>query len=284
MSEGPEIYRLAGNLHEEFAGSRIVAIDSRLKKAKAWFEEHPGLVEGKEIRRVHSAGKNLIWEMEDDIYFHMHLLMFGKIRTFSLRHRVEYDRTTRALIVTTGRQAVLINVQVFNVGQGDPFTEIQALREIGPDICAIPFDQELFLSRLHAPSNLDEEIGPVLLDQRVAAGVGNYLKSDILFECKINPWTHVRQLTDDENRCLAGTIPEIAQRTLRNKGQTVTDQVMERIMADPDIPRANWWHRHWVFRHTNKPCKICGTPIKQRRQGPGTGRVTFYCPNCQQVA
>lgn len=284
MSEGPEIYRLAGKLNEEFAGSRIVAIESRLKKAKAWLDEHPGLVEGQEIKRIYSVGKNLIWELEADIYFHIHLLMFGKIRTYSLRHRVEFDRMTRALIVTSDRQAVLINVQVFNIGEGDPFKQIETLREIGPDICAVPFDKDLFLERLNKDSNRSQEIAPVLLDQNVAAGIGNYLKSDILFECKINPWTTVEDLSPDRQACLADTIPSVAQRTLKNKGQTVTDEVMQRIMDDPDTPKANWWHRHWVFRHTNRPCKICGTPIKQRRQGAGKGRVTFYCPNCQQVA
>src|SRR5215218_4713050 len=110
MSEGPEIHRLAANLDEEFAGSRIVAIESRLKKAKAWLEDHPGLIEEKAVKRVYAVGKNLLWELEDNIYFQIHLLMFGKIKTYSLRHRVEFDRMTRALIVSTARQAVLINV------------------------------------------------------------------------------------------------------------------------------------------------------------------------------
>jgi len=212
----------------------------------------------------------------------MHLLMFGKIRTYSLRHRVEYDRTTRAVIVSTSRQAVLSNVQVFNIGQGDPFEQIQSLHDLGPDMCVQPFDRRLFLERLRRPDNLDLEIGPVLLDQTVAAGLGNYLKSDILFECRINPWTLVRDLTEEEEQCLAETIPAVGQRAIRNRGQTVTDDVMEQIAAQVGTP--NWWHKHWVFRHTNRPCKVCGTPIKQKRQGPGEGRITFYCPNCQQVA
>ncbi|HST06212.1 MAG TPA: DNA-formamidopyrimidine glycosylase family protein [Chloroflexia bacterium] len=282
MSEGPEIFRLAGQLDTEFGGSRIVAVDSRLKKARAWFEEHPGLIEGKEIRRVYSAGKNLLWDLEGDIYFHMHLLMFGKIRTYTLRHRVEYDRTTRALIVSTTRQAVLSNVQVFNVGQGNPFEQIEALKVIGPDICATPFDSDLFLERLNRPDNLTQEIAPVLLDQTVAAGLGNYLKSDILFECKMNPWLQVGDLTPEQEACLAETIPAVAQRALRNRGQTVSDEVLAHLEAERNGAGVSWRDKHWVFRHTNKPCFVCGTPVQQKRQGPGAGRVTFYCPECQQ--
>jgi formamidopyrimidine-DNA glycosylase len=39
--------------------------------------------------------------------------------------------------------------------------------------------------------------------------------------------------------------------------------------------------RHWVFRRTNQPCHRCGTKIRQKRQGPGEGRWTFWCETCQ---
>ncbi len=283
MSEGPEIHRLAGQLDEEFAGSRIVAVETRLKRAQAWFEAHPGEVEGREIRRIYAAGKNLLWSLEGDLYFQFHLLMFGKVRTYSLDYNLPPDPKRRALIVTTSRQFALINGQVFNIGIGDPFEQLPNLQEIGPDICAVPFDRELFLERLTAPGNQAREIGPVLLDQAVAAGLGNYLKSDILFECRINPWTPVGALTPLQAECLADVIPLVAQRAIRNRGQTVTDDVMAALLADPNHANPRWADRHWVFRQTNKPCKVCGTPIKQRRQGPDKGRQTFFCPQCQEV-
>src|SRR5687768_2372600 len=103
MSEGPEVHRQAAKLHDEFTGGRLVSVESRLKKAKAWFEAHPGAAEGREVVKIRAAGKNLLWEFDGGLYFHIHLLMFGKIKTYSLRHRVEFDRTTRAHIVTTAR-------------------------------------------------------------------------------------------------------------------------------------------------------------------------------------
>lgn len=281
MSEGPEIHRVSAQLNDELGGSRIVAVESRLKKARAWLEEHPGLAEGKEIRRIYPAGKNIIWNLEGDIYFHFHLLMFGKIRTYPLRHRLEYDPKMRAHIITSDTQMLLINGQVFNIGIGDPFKQIPALMEIGPDICVVPFDHDLFLDRLNRPGHLDQEIGPALLLQTIAAGLGNYLKSDILFECRINPWTLVGNLSSEQQECLAATIPIVSQRALRNRGQTVTDEVMDQMMAESGVVK--WRDKHWVFRQSSHPCKICGTPIKMGRQGPEKGRVTFYCPQCQGV-
>lgn len=283
MSEGPEIHRLAGELAEEFVGSRMVALETRLKKALAWLEMHPGFVEGKEILRIYAAGKNLIWELEDDLYFQFHLLMWGKVRTYTLRYRLPPDPQRRAVIVTTSRQFTLVNGQVFNIGIGNPFEQLPTLREIGPDICVVPFNRELFLERLNRFDNRDREIGPVLLDQTVAAGLGNYLKSDILFECGLSPWLLVGALTPEQQNCLADVTPEVARRAIRNRGQTVTDEVMSALLADPAHPNPRWSDRHWVFRQTNKPCKVCGTPIKQRRQGPDAGRQTFFCPQCQGV-
>lgn len=283
MSEGPEIHRIARELQAEMAGSRIVAVQTRLKKARAWLEAHPDAIEGCEVRRIYAAGKNLLWELEGDVYFRFHLLMFGKIRTYSLRYRVPPDPRLRAHIITTSGQMVLINGQVFDIGIGDPFKAIPALEEIGPDVCAEPFDRALFIERLCSPEHQDQEIGPVLLEQSVAAGLGNYLKSDILFECKINPWVPVRELTCLQVACLAETVPAVCQRALHSRGQTVSNEVMRRIEAGSS-QAVKWRDRHWVFRQSGKPCKICGTIIKQRRQGPGEGRITFYCPQCQAVA
>lgn len=283
MSEGPEIHRLAGQLTEELVGSRIVVLETRLKKAQSWLEGHTGAVEGKEIRRIEAAGKNLLWYLEGDVYFRFHLLMWGKICTYALRYRLPPDPKRRALIITTSRQFTLINGQVFDIGIGDPFEQVPALREIGPDMCSPHFDRQFFLARLLRPDNLAREIGPTLLDQSIAAGLGNYLKSDILFECGVNPWTAVRDLRPEQLDCLARTIPEVGQRAVRNRGQTVSDEVMAAMLADPNYTNPRWSDRHWVFRQTNKPCKICGTPIKQRRQGPESGRQTFFCPVCQGV-
>jgi hypothetical protein len=42
-------------------------------------------------------------------------------------------------------------VQVFNIVVGDPFEQIEGLRRLGADLCAVPFNEALFLERLNVP-------------------------------------------------------------------------------------------------------------------------------------
>lgn len=282
MPEGPETYRLAARLSPELVGSKITSISSRLKKAAAWLDAHPTSLPGREIRRIYAAGKNLIWELSGGYFLHFHMLMYGRFRTYALDEEPPPEPRLRVEIITTTRRAQLVNGQIFNPGRGDPFQRIPVLAALGADICAEPFDRELFLNRLSDPARRDIELGPALLEQSVAAGVGNYLKSDVLFECRLDPFVKVGALSDAARLALAEALPVMAQRALRGQGQTISDEALARLPAAPEFSRG-WWDRHWVFRRSGRPCLVCGTRIRQRRQGPGEGRMTFFCPRCQGV-
>jgi endonuclease VIII len=281
MSEGPEIHRLAAKLNQELSGSPVLELRTTLPKPAAWLKANPGAVEGRRILRVYAAGKNLLFSLEEELFFLFHLLLFGSLRSHPVSAREELDPEARAWITTPERRLVFSKSQVFQIGRGDPFRQVYNLEVLGPDICEIPFDAERFLSRLGHPSQLSRELGPALLEQSVAAGLGNYLKSDILFECRLSPWQRVYQLSEEERRRLAGAIPRVAQRALKNRGQTIPDELMARLPAEARPYQGGWWDRHWVFRRTGRPCWSCGTPIAWQRQGPGEGRATYYCPRCQ---
>lgn len=280
MSEGPEVYRIAQRQHELLAGAHLLDVQTNLRKARAWLDAHPEAVAGRHIERVTSCGKHILWYMDEGLWFHFHLLMFGKWEYHPPFDPVDYDRTTRAQIRTARQLLVLCNGQVFDIGYGDPYAQLPTLATLGPDLCAVPFDKEEFLARLLRPSNLSQEIGVVLLDQTVANGVGNYLKAEIMFECRLHPWRTVGSLTPDELRCLADTVPMIGQRALAHRGWTVPDD-LRALLESGALPRGRGG-RHWVFRRTNAQCYLCGTRVRQKRQGPGEGRWTYWCENCQQ--
>lgn len=73
------------------------------------------------------------------------------------------------------------------------------LDSIGPDIMDTEettfqvFENQLLLKR-----NLEKYIGVVLMDQKVISGIGNYLRSDILWCSKISPFRKVKDLNKEE--------------------------------------------------------------------------------------
>jgi formamidopyrimidine-DNA glycosylase len=70
------------------------------------------------------------------------------------------------------------------------------LKTLGPDIMDLDTDYNLFLERLRKYD--DKKIGIVLMNQKCISGIGNYLRADILWLSKINPFRLVKKLSDDE--------------------------------------------------------------------------------------
>jgi formamidopyrimidine-DNA glycosylase len=207
----------------------------------------------------------------------------------------EKDRRERARIVVNGAAAILLSAPIFNVGEGDPYDVIEILATLGPD--ALPysrrFNRKEFLHRLLAAEHNDETIGAALLNQRIVAGLGNYLRAEILFNCKLNPWLTAGEIGERNINCLLKTIPRLA-RDAYEHGATATDEDRKRMASDPSlvyVPGREYGTRHLVFRRTNLPCLRCGEKVRQLRQRTSQvdadeeerTRIVYFCPKCQSV-
>ena len=72
------------------------------------------------------------------------------------------------------------------------------LKKIGNDIMDEDTTFEIFKNQIIKLNNLDKAIGIVLVDQKIISGIGNYLRSDILYISKINPFRKVKNLNNKE--------------------------------------------------------------------------------------
>ena len=70
------------------------------------------------------------------------------------------------------------------------------LLSLGPDIMHVPIN--IFKERLLQKNNLNKEIGNVLMNQKIISGIGNYLRSDILWLSKISPFRLVKDLSNTD--------------------------------------------------------------------------------------
>ena len=71
------------------------------------------------------------------------------------------------------------------------------LNSIGPDIMDHNTTYEVFLEQIKKKKNLDKYVGNVIVNQKVISGIGNYLRSDILWLCHISPFRKVKDLKDE---------------------------------------------------------------------------------------
>jgi len=304
MPEGPEVRKYADALDEVLSGRVILSLEARTKDSRKWLEQNQQRIVGRSVERVVSHGKHLIGYVAGGFYFHSHLMMWGRWQTFtSAKSRPksatlelpDKDRRERARITVVGGAAILLSAPIFNVGEGDPYEQIEILSTLGPD--ALPyrrrFDAREFQRRLLLPQHQAETIGAALLNQQIVAGVGNYLRAEILFACKLNPWLKVGELTRRQLDCLTRTTPRLA-RDAYERGATATPLDRERMASDPALvyqPGREYGTRHMVFRRTNLPCLRCGETIRQLRQATSRReddedertRIVYFCPSCQSV-
>ena len=94
-----------------------------------------------------------------------------------------------------------------------------------------------------------------MLDQRCFAGLGNYLRSEILHAAGIHPDDRPCDLDDESLGRWATAIKEITQRAYLEKGVTVPTEVALSSKARGE-PRRMW--RHAVFCRNDRPCLTCG--------------------------
>ena len=310
MPEGPEVRKYADALEKVLAGRAITLLQARTKDARTWLQENESRVLGKRVERVVSHGKHLIGYIEGDFFFQSHLMMWGRWQTFGPTGPTkakgkqaeplklpEKDRRERARIVVDGGAALLLSAPIFNVGEGDPYEQIENLATLGPD--ALPynrvFDSAEFLRRLHLPDYSDITIGSALLNQRIVAGLGNYLRAEILFACRLDPWRKVKDLTEQNLKCLLKTIPQLT-RSSYQRGATAGEAERKRMALDSSLvyqAGREYGTRHRVYRRTNLPCLRCGESVKQLRQETNnrerTGedeertRIVYFCAKCQKV-
>jgi formamidopyrimidine-DNA glycosylase len=302
MPEGPEVRKYADALDAALTGRAIVSLEARTKDARKWLQENGERLQGRRVERVVSHGKHLLGYIEGDFFFHSHLMMWGRWQTFGpakSRRKAnpielpEKDRRERARVVVEGAAAILLSAPIFNVGEGDPYERIEILGTLGPDALPYrgPFDAREFQRRLF--EHQEETIGAALLNQRIVAGLGNYLRAEVLFACKLNPWLTAGELTARQLSCLAKTIPRLT-RDAYERGATAAEEDRQRMAGDASLvyqPGREYGTRHMVFRRTNLPCLRCGEKIRQLRQktiphqeeDEERTRIVYFCEKCQRV-
>ena len=276
MPEGDTIFRAARTLHRALAGKMVTRFESAFPRLTRIHEDQR--ITGRTIESVVPRGKWMEMAFSGGLVLVTHMLMNGSWHIYRPGEKWKRpQRDMRVLVATEDFVAVAFNIQVAELYPADNIDKESPSRKIEADFLAADFDTEEAFRRLRSEPGLDA--GDALLRQRIVAGVGNVYKSEVCFACRVNPFTKMGSVTDEQLRCMVAT----ARKFLT---ANVTDASGEGIVTYTGFRRttgrANPSDRLWVYGRRGKPCGKCGTPISSRKQGLDA-RITFWCPRCQPL-
>ena len=262
MPEGDTIHRIARVLGRELTGRTLDRIEVHDRG------EVPELAE-RRVEEVRAIGKHMIVILDGGWSLRIHLGMHGRWRRAHVRER--RPRNPTVVLISGDTAYICDRAYRAETIRTSALRSHPRLARLGPDLLAEPPEIDAAVRRAHMSAHAGREIADVLLDQRIAAGIGNVYKSEVLFECGINPRARVGDLTEQQVRELYETAARLMRLNLLTRRRTAVP-----LKRRPTPSSA----RLWVYGRMNKPCRDCGTPIQRFLQGD-MGRRTYFCPGCQ---
>ncbi len=252
MPEGDTIHRLAERLRVALSGREVAR--AAAPNPRSPLSTRASEIEGRVLEAVEARGKHLLAHFSGAVALHSHLGMSGRWFV-TADGRPPYGRPWLTMasgpVVASQQGGMLLRLVSESRLRNDP-----GLMQLGPDPLEPGFDPELAASRLLAGDG-SIELGDVLLDQRVIAGIGNVIRNEACFRARVSPW---RRLADLE-RVEAVRVVEEAER------------VMSRGLATGRRP-------HAIYKPAGRRCPRCGGRVSTRGQGDAN-RITYWCPACQ---
>ena len=298
MPELPEVQTVVDTLRPRLLGRSILSIPTLRQDivSPAGFDLPPHL-NGRHVIDLTRRGKRIVFTLNDQNRFYVHLGMTGRLTIEPADAPVE--RHTHAIMLIQGRMKNdERRMKAAEHSRSSPYSSFithhssfpLSLRFrdprrfggiwwLGNDSPAGDMGPEPLLIR---PAQLARRLARttraiknVLLDQTVLAGIGNIYADESLFLAAIHPLTPAHKLTGDQIRQLNRAIKLTLRRAIRHRGSTLRDYV------DADGVKGGYQKQHRVYDRAGEPCRICKTPIERIVLG---GRSTHFCALCQAPA
>ncbi len=274
VPELPEVETVRRSLEQGLVGRRIAEV-TRIAWDRTIAEPAPELfrelLRDRPITGVDRRAKYLIIRLDHDEALVVHLRMTGRLTI--LDGTAEPDNHTHvALRLDDGRQVFFNDTRKFGRlwlldGEG-----LQLLySKLGPE----PLDEALTAEEFRALLRRRKgRLKPLLLDQKLIAGLGNIYVDEALWLAKLHPLRGVPSLSDDDIDRLHDAIRAVLSQAIERRGTSFAD-----YRDAWGEPGNNQSFLH-VYKKKGQPCPHCGTPIERIVVAQ---RGTHLCAHCQRL-
>jgi endonuclease-8 len=212
-------------------------------------------LDGQTLATVEARGKHLLATFGNGRILHSHLRMTGAWHVYP--EGQTWVRSPRSAWLTlTANGACAVQFGVLDLLDRARVALHPALRCLGPDLLDADPRVDVAVQRARTRSPGIRPIGEVLLDQTVAAGIGNVVRCEALHALGVDPWAPLGGLSDATVAALLEESRRVLQAGVRSGGA---------------LPRTIYGRRI---------CPRCGAVVRRRGQGD-EARTLHWCAACQ---
>tara|TARA_B100000700_G_scaffold241887_1_gene269330 strand:- start:121 stop:813 length:693 start_codon:yes stop_codon:yes gene_type:complete len=218
----------------------------------------------------------MLLHFDNDLSIYSHNQLYGRWVVVPLDELPETNRSLRLGLHTDEHSALLYSASDISVWPREKLSEHPFLRKLGPDILNQAVTPEVILQRLTSSQFRKRSLAALYLDQAFLAGMGNYLRSEILFFAGIHPDSRPANLSDEQNNHLAEQTLQVTYRSYETGGYTTSISVSVRALHSAAEYEAE---RFMVFDREGQPCRRCNETILRAER---SSRRIYFCPQCQR--
>ncbi|MCA9509681.1 MAG: bifunctional DNA-formamidopyrimidine glycosylase/DNA-(apurinic or apyrimidinic site) lyase [Myxococcota bacterium] len=291
MPELPEVETTRRAIEPMLVGRRIARVDTTA--SSYLFVTPPArlrrALEGRTARSLDRRGKYLIANLDDASRVLIHLGMTGQLFGAGASSVRLLSASARASLAP--EQQVVFEPDAhthlrLHFADGGPPVYLRDVRKFGKLAWLAPGEGHARLARL-GPDALEltgealfaatrgrrVAIKALLLDQSVAAGIGNIYADEALFHARVRPGRRASRTTRRECDAIAASVRRVLLRSIETGGSSISDYVAA------DGRDGAYQDERRVYARAGAACYECGATVKRVVVAQ---RGTHYCPSCQR--
>ena len=268
MPELPEITLYIDALERRIQGQVLEKARIRSPSLLRSWDPPMSAVEGRVVQGLSRLGKRVVWDMGDELYVVIHLMITGRFHWKDApgapvpkkRGHAAFDFASGTLLLTEASSHKRASLHVVR--------GVDALNE--HDRGGVE-PLEVSLAEFHeALVRENRTLKRALSDPRIFSGIGNAHSDEILLFAGLSPVRRTRQLSDLEvERLYQVTRQSLAEWVERLRAEW-EERFPEKVTAFHPAMAA-----HGKY---GEPCPVCGSPIQRIVYA---NRETNYCATCQ---
>ncbi|MED5374900.1 MAG: endonuclease VIII [Candidatus Thermoplasmatota archaeon] len=271
MPEGPEIRRAADRISKKIVGKEIHSL-TLIYPPIVEFQE---ILQQSQIESITTRGKAMLIRFDCDLSMYSHNQLYGRWTVNRRSTEMKWNRSLRVEFLTDNFAVRLWSATDIEIIPTSKEEDHPFISKLGPDILDDSCTPSLIFDRLKSKKFCNRNASSLMLDQSFLAGIGNYLRSEILHQSGVHPNAKPRLISDKKLQHWAETTKNLSKLSYDTGGFTVSEKVALAGKQRGEPKRA---YRHSAFCRNGLLCHYCDAEIVRIRV---SNRRLDYCPKCQ---